>query len=48
VTTAGRWTPRTRLSKAFYNGDYIQDIADDFLACKKTVKADDREFHRQR
>ena len=26
-----------------YNGDYIQDIADDFLA-KKTVKADDREF----
>ncbi|RYX95595.1 MAG: arginine--tRNA ligase [Comamonadaceae bacterium] len=30
-------------SKAFYNGDYIQDIADDFKA-KKTVKADDREF----
>lgn len=28
---------------AAYNGDYIQDIADDFLA-KKTVKADDREF----
>jgi len=26
-----------------YNGDYIQDIADDFLA-KKTVKADDRSF----
>ncbi|THT96417.1 arginine--tRNA ligase [Lampropedia puyangensis] len=26
-----------------YNGDYIQDIADDFLA-KKSVKADDREF----
>jgi arginyl-tRNA synthetase len=26
-----------------YNGDYIQDIADEFLA-KKTVKADDREF----
>lgn len=26
-----------------YNGDYIQDIADDFLA-KKTVKADDRTF----
>ncbi|ROZ61998.1 arginine--tRNA ligase [Ramlibacter sp. WS9] len=26
-----------------YNGDYIQDIADDFLA-GKTVKADDREF----
>ncbi|MDC8785737.1 arginine--tRNA ligase [Roseateles koreensis] len=26
-----------------YNGDYIQDIADDFLA-QKTVKADDREF----
>ena len=30
-------------SKAFYNGDYIADIAADFLA-KKTVKADDREF----
>jgi arginyl-tRNA synthetase len=28
-------------SKAFYNGDYIQDIANDFLA-KKTVKSDDR------
>ncbi|WP_180683828.1 arginine--tRNA ligase [Tepidicella baoligensis] len=26
-----------------YNGDYIQDIANDFLA-QKTVKADDREF----
>ena len=26
-----------------YNGDYIQDIADDFLACK-TVQADDRAF----
>ncbi len=26
-----------------YNGDYIQDIANDFLA-KKTVKSDDREF----
>ena len=26
-----------------YNGDYIQDIADDFLA-GKTVKSDDREF----
>jgi arginyl-tRNA synthetase len=26
-----------------YNGDYIQDIADDF-ATKKTVQADDREF----
>ncbi|MDB5870927.1 MAG: argS [Ramlibacter sp.] len=26
-----------------YNGEYIQDIADDFLA-GKTVKADDREF----
>jgi arginyl-tRNA synthetase len=26
-----------------YNGDYIRDIADDFLA-KKTVKSDDREF----
>ncbi|WHZ10156.1 MAG: Arginyl-tRNA synthetase [Burkholderiaceae bacterium] len=27
---------------AAYNGDYIQDIADDFLA-KKTVRSDDRE-----
>jgi arginyl-tRNA synthetase len=26
-----------------YNGDYIQDIADDFMA-KKSVKSDDREF----
>ena len=26
-----------------YNGEYIQDIADDFLA-KKTVRSDDREF----
>ncbi|MGM9482633.1 arginine--tRNA ligase [Roseateles sp. NT4] len=30
-------------SKKFYNGDYIQDIADAFLK-KETVKADDREF----
>ncbi|MFT7776417.1 arginine--tRNA ligase [Roseateles sp.] len=30
-------------SKKFYNGDYIQDIADAYLA-KETVKADDREF----
>ncbi|HEX7889157.1 MAG TPA: arginine--tRNA ligase [Ramlibacter sp.] len=29
--------------EAAYNGDYIQDIANDFLA-KKTVKSDDREF----
>ncbi|MDB5857257.1 MAG: argS [Ramlibacter sp.] len=29
--------------EAAYNGDYIQDIADDFLA-GKTVKADDRAF----
>ena len=35
--------PENPLSKAFYNGDYIQDIADDFLA-KKTVAADDRTF----
>ncbi|MEP6826351.1 MAG: arginine--tRNA ligase, partial [Ramlibacter sp.] len=35
--------PENPESKAFYNGDYIQDIADDFRA-KKTVKADDREF----
>ncbi len=35
--------PENPLSKAFYNGDYIQDIADDFLA-KATVQADDRSF----
>jgi len=35
--------PDNPASKAFYNGDYIQDIADDFLA-KKTVVADDRSF----
>ena len=35
--------PENPASKAFYTGDYIQDIANDFLA-KKTVKADDREF----
>ncbi len=29
--------------EAAYNGDYIQDIADDFLA-RKTVQADDRAF----
>jgi len=29
--------------EAAYTGDYIQDIANDFLA-KKTVKSDDREF----
>ena len=29
--------------EAAYNGEYIQDIAGDFLA-KKTVKSDDREF----
>jgi arginyl-tRNA synthetase len=29
--------------EAAYNGDYIKDIADDFLA-RKTVKSDDREF----
>ena len=29
--------------EAAYNGDYIQDIADDFLA-QKTVQADDRTF----
>ena len=29
--------------EAAYNGDYIQDIANEFLA-KKTVKSDDREF----
>jgi len=35
--------PENPASKAFYNGAYIQDIADDFLA-KKTVAADDRSF----
>jgi arginyl-tRNA synthetase len=35
--------PENPDSKAFYNGDYIQDIATDFLA-GKTVKSDDREF----
>ena len=29
--------------EAAYNGDYIQDIADDFMA-RKSVKSDDREF----
>jgi arginyl-tRNA synthetase len=35
--------PDNPLSKGFYNGEYIADIAADFLA-KKTVKSDDREF----
>ena len=35
--------PENPESKGFYNGDYIADIAADFLA-KKTVKADDRSF----
>ena len=35
--------PENLASKAFYNGDYIQDIANDFLA-RKTVQADDRSF----
>ena len=35
--------PENPESKKFYNGEYIADIAADFLA-KKTVKADDREF----
>ena len=35
--------PDNPASKAFYNGDYIQDIANDFLA-KATVQADDRSF----
>ncbi|WP_374436174.1 arginine--tRNA ligase [Inhella sp.] len=35
--------PENPESKGFYNGDYIQDIADAF-ARKETVKADDREF----
>ncbi len=35
--------PDNTASKAFYNGEYIADIAADFLA-KKTVTADDRSF----
>jgi arginyl-tRNA synthetase len=35
--------PDNPASKAFYNGDYIADIANDFLA-KKSVKSDDREY----
>ncbi len=35
--------PDNALAKNFYNGDYIADIAADFLACK-TVKSDDREY----
>ena len=35
--------PDNPASKGFYNGDYIRDIAADFLA-KKTVQADDRSF----
>ncbi len=35
--------PNDPESKNFYNGDYIQDIADAFMR-RETVKADDREF----
>jgi arginyl-tRNA synthetase len=35
--------PDNPASNGFYNGEYIADIAADFLA-KKTVRADDREF----
>ena len=35
--------PDNPVSKNYYNGEYIADIAADFLACK-TVKSDDREF----
>ena len=35
--------PDNPVSKNFYNGEYIADIAADFLD-KKTVKSDDREF----
>jgi arginyl-tRNA synthetase len=35
--------PDNPLSKSFYNGEYIADIAADFLA-KKTVTSDDRAF----
>ena len=43
---SSRATPAGRVAEnaaAFYNGDYIADIAADFLA-KKTVQSDDREF----
>ena len=35
--------PDNPASKGFYNGEYIADIAADFMA-KKTVKSDDREY----
>jgi arginyl-tRNA synthetase len=35
--------PDNPVSKNFYNGEYIADIASDFLS-KKTVKSDDRAF----
>lgn len=35
--------PDNPVAKNFYNGEYIAEIAADFLA-KKTVKSDDREF----
>ena len=35
--------PENPASKAFYNGEYIADIATDFLA-QKTVQSDDRSF----
>ena len=35
--------PDNPLAKNFYNGEYIADIATDFLA-RKTVKSDDREY----
>ncbi len=35
--------PENPASKAFYNGEYIAEIASDFIA-KKTVTADDRAF----
>jgi arginyl-tRNA synthetase len=35
--------PQDPASKAFYNGDYIADIAEDFKAAK-TVASDDRQF----
>jgi arginyl-tRNA synthetase len=36
--------PEDPASKAFYNGDYIQDIANDFLAEARPCMSDDREF----
>ena len=43
ATPSGRPNPDNPASKTFYNGEYIADIAADFLA-RQSVQADDREF----